>query len=197
MPTCSLSEAMRDMSHMFQGMAVRTKNLKIAWVIVLSASILVMDAKYIWLVIIATSLAFLDHPSPIHSEPNRRECRRPHALRALIHARAAAIFPLFGWARFEFLAAMRATAYDRAFEVHRLIIALPRTILRLVGPGGNVFKHFSTYFTSGCLLYPGGECAACARAETERSKSIRRDTHTISALLAIHDLTGRVFHAAL
>lgn len=192
----SLGKAVCNMLGMLHRMAVRTEHFKIREFVVMTIAILVVHAKDRLVSIEPATFASAEHSSPVHRFAHGRECRLPGLLCRLVYASAAAIDTVLGGRSPKTLLAMPAFGLNGALQVHRLVVARWRAILRSVGAARNVLEHLAALGTCSSSAHPGCEGHARARA-IERSVSAiegHRESHFAVATYLLKPHAG-AFHA--
>ena len=142
----SFCEPVLNVLHMFKRMAIWAKNLKIAHVIVVAISILVVNAQNFWVRIISASFARIDQPSRKHIFTNGLKSRNPNIFLWFVYTSYAAINSLFRWASKKSLSTIFAFARNRSFNSLRFVVTFFTTIFCFVGSGRYVRKFITACF---------------------------------------------------
>jgi hypothetical protein len=178
----SFLKSMRRVFQVLKRMAVWAKNFEISQRVVLSVSVLVMNAKNARLLVVTAAYAALDLPALLHRLADRRECRLPRGLGRFADTSATAIDALLGWRRLEWLATVLAGQPDRSELMHRLVVAGARAVPSRIRPRCLVFKRLRANRTDAGYLHAAGQSKASTGAELRRGGPIGFDFIPITAL---------------
>lgn len=160
---------------MLKTVTIRTKNFKIAYVIIFPIPIDMMDAKNFWFRIIATAIALINHISCSHIFSDCRKSPPPSFLVGFSNTFLGTKFSRMRSMTNKFFMAVMTCIGKFSLISFRLIITKSRAIFSLIRSARNMLKFLITNFTISFYGNSDIESSTRARAKFKCKQSIFRD----------------------
>ncbi len=169
-------------------MTVRTQHDQIARRVILSITILVMNAKDLWMLIKTTLLTFFDHASDSHRLAHSGKFWLPNFFLGLVDARSRAKFSLMRRRASKLFRTMLAFINYRATVMEGAVITFARAVLRTIRPRTDVFEGSSASLAFGVNQCSLGQCCASARTISKTVPPIAANMNRNAAVMAFQHL---------
>lgn len=165
-------------------MAIRAKDFEIIKSIVVAITVFMMNAKNFWFAGESAMFAMKESAGPDHLFANSRILGDPSVSANLVDTLAAAINPSLGRRCQKLFTAMLAVYANRSLQMHRLVVALSRAILRCLRSAGDDFELTRADRTgySDAVMFVVPIPITFSRAETGSLSSILRVVEFVPAV---------------